>query len=108
MSAIPPLGDIAPGLECSRWMGNHNCGRAGIWHIFWTADGENSIACDAHMLEALERWAPVTSHLYDPICSIPGAAVVMPDDGPSYCYVPDEGSEVEAAASCHLPEAVTV
>lgn len=73
MSALPPLFGVAPPLACSYWLGDRNCGKPGTWHIMWTEDLENGIACDEHFAEVRERWCYYAIHEYRPDCSMPGA-----------------------------------
>lgn len=88
----PPLGGVAPPLQCNRILNDDlehpdHCGKPGKWHIIWTADTENGIACDEHADEARRRWVYFGMHPYDPVCSMPGAMYLVAEDR---CVV-DEG-----------------
>ena len=82
----PPAFGFAPGLICSRWMGNRGCGKPGVTHVLWTEDLENGIVCVEHANELGTMWAYVDAHDYNPLCSIPG--VVWDHEG---CIMPDDG-----------------
>lgn len=72
----PPLMGVAPPLQCNRVTGAHDgeyCGREGKWHIIWTADCENGIACDEHADEAKRLWVYFGLHPYEMACSMPGS-----------------------------------
>lgn len=97
----PPIGGVAPPLQCNRLFNNDfrhpvYCGKPATWHIMWTADLENGIACDEHAQEARERWVFYAIHEYEPACS-------MADFGAVYVHainrcVIDGDPSLEAAA----------
>lgn len=102
----PPIGGVAPPLQCNRIVtgdldGRGYCGRPATWHIMWTADCENGLACDEHAQEAREWWAFYAIHEYEPACS-------MSDFGALYyhdlnrCIIPGDPS-LEAAAEQEAP-----
>lgn len=80
VSALPPLGDIAPPLQCNRlleWPDQASrCGKPATWHVIWTSDMENGLACDEHYDEARSTWAYFAVHPYRMECSMPGAVYV--------------------------------
>jgi hypothetical protein len=103
MSALPPLGGVAPPLQCNRWMGGTFgggdeicCGREGKWHIMWTSDLENGICCDDHYQEARARWAFYAAHEYRPDCSMPGAVYIFAENR---CVVDEDGLGLEELES---------
>lgn len=98
MSALPPMGGVAPPLQCNRDLnGNPGsgderlCGREGKWHIIWTSDLENGICCDEHYDEARKRWGFYAVHPYKPDCSMPGAVYVFADN---VCVVDEDGLDL--------------
>ena len=87
MSALPPLFNEAPGGVCSRWLGDHNCGKPAVMHIMWTSDMENGCCCAEHNAEAGDQWCFYARHPWQPACSTPGALYfhdlnicLLPDD----------------------------
>lgn len=82
----PPLGGAAPPLQCNRALEGpldnptRYCGKPGTWHIIWTADCENGIACDEHYAEAKSRWVFYAAHPYEPVCSMPGAVFLVDEN----------------------------
>lgn len=98
----PPIGGVAPPLQCNRIVhgdlaGRGYCGREATWHIMWTADMENGLACDEHAQEARELWVFYAIHEYESACS-------MADMGAMYfhdinrCLLPGDLREIKAAA----------
>jgi hypothetical protein len=99
---LPPLGGSAPALFCSYGLGPH-CREFAAWHIIWTPQGDNGLACDQHKAETDRRWAYWTAHRYEPVCSTDGARFIIPDDGPSYCFLPDEQTVRTVREAVGLP-----
>lgn len=88
----PPLGGVAPALQCNRMMGGTfedpiYCGAEGKWHVIWNLQAENGICCDSHADEVRQRWAYAGLHPYEMVCSIRGARWLHDEDR---CVVTDE------------------
>jgi hypothetical protein len=95
MSALPPLGGVAPPLQCLRLLAGTpgggdeiHCGREGKWHIIWTSDCENGICCDEHYAETRDRWAYFAAHEYRMECSMPGAVYIFAENR---CVIDEDG-----------------
>lgn len=106
MSMQPPLGQVAPPLQCNRLMSGafdapepDYCGKPAKWHIIWTSDGENGIACDEHADEARRLWVYFGLHAYEPVCSIRGARYLPDEDR---CVVDDGDLGLVAETSMEL------
>lgn len=114
MSALPPLGGIAPPLQCNRWLpgggalgsgDEKHCGREGKWHVIWTADCENGICCHEHYDEVRRLWAYYAAHEYRMECSMPGAVFI---EAENRCVVDEDGlglRELVSARAVPPPEA---
>jgi hypothetical protein len=101
---LPPIGGHAPALQCNRLTGGtfdqpDYCGRPGTWHIIWTADAENGIACDEHADEARRLWVYFGLHAYDPVCSMPGATYLPDEDR---CVIDEDSLGLTAAAAVEV------
>ena len=111
----PPLMGQAPPLQCNRLMsGDHqyatidppsglpHCGQPATWHIMWTADLDNGLACVEHMEEARRKWTYYAAHPYEPTCSMPGAFFVdelnqcFADDGDLLLYAQSQLERADA------------
>lgn len=102
---MPPLGGHAPPLQCNRLLRwpdeSSKCGRPATFHIVWTADLENGLACDEHMAEAKTKWCFFAVHLYRMECSMPGAIYLHEEN---VCVVDEDGLGLHE----HIEEAVPV
>lgn len=92
----PPLFGHAPGLVCSRLVGDTACKEAAVVHVAWTPDLENGLACQEHRAELGAVWCYWQCHEYDPMCSIAGAVWVSDPDGNSRCEVADLATAADA------------
>lgn len=73
---LPPMRGIAPPLSCTRI----GCGHDATHHIIWTADIDNGLVCDDHLVEAKERWSFVAVHPYQLDCSSDHALFVWAEN----------------------------
>lgn len=83
----PPLGDIRPVLDTRCGYGDPPvCPELSAWHIVWTPDMENSLACEKHAQEAAGRWTWYDRHPLTEVCTMPEATCVWSwDDPPGRC-----------------------
>lgn len=51
------------------------CGKPGTWHIIWTLDAENGVACGEHYEYVKRNFAFVCAHSRGPDCMMPGSFV---------------------------------
>lgn len=85
---LPPLGDEQPAglLTCCYGTDPDLCGAPATWHIFWTLDGENGLACERHADEADQRWTRYDRHPVCGTCNLPGSEVRWSwDEPPGRC-----------------------
>lgn len=94
-----PLGGVAPPLQCNRVVGGtlggddeEYCGKDATWHVIWTSDLENGLACDEHMDEIRRRWMFFAVHPYEPTCSMPDAVYVYDENR---CVIDEDEDEDE-------------
>lgn len=67
----PPLFDAAPVRECSRWLGERNCGKTPTHHVDW---GESwGFVCAEHFDELGNPWLFDRVHKLGSDCGMPGA-----------------------------------
>ena len=73
MSDVPPLYMESTSLGCHKREAKDAppCGALAQYHIFWTPDMEDSLACEDHALEAIEVWKPWRIHKISPPCMTP-------------------------------------
>jgi len=87
-SVTPPQGDEMPVMDASCGYGYPGplCGRPATWHIIWTPDTDNGMACDEHAAHAAARWAWYDRHPMTETCSAPERQVIWSwDDPPGKC-----------------------
>lgn len=56
------------------------CGKPGTWHIIWTFDAENGVACEEHYANARAKWAFVCAHPRGPDCMMPNSVVLFDEN----------------------------
>lgn len=104
----PPLYEEAPPFICSRRIGTGPtpdeppvyCGKPATWHIIWTLEGDNSIACDEHADSARANWVFAGMHPYSEVCSMPGSRWVPELDR---CVVDEELLGLASSVSVSAP-----
>ena len=86
----PPMiedAGTAPAMQCSRWLGDRNCGAEAKFHVIWTLHMDNGLVCDEHAAEARRRWVFIGFHPYEMTCSRPRALWLADRD---VCVLPGD------------------
>lgn len=73
--------------DCTRWLGDRNCGKPAVRHVIWDAEMENSFVCDEHLAEVGKVWAFYARHEVGPDCAMPGSEFFEEEN---VCRCPDE------------------
>lgn len=107
----PPLGDEQPdgGGSCTFGADPNLCGKPATWHIIWTPDGENGLACDEHAEYARAHFVNYDRHLFGGVCCMPGSFVVWSwDRPPGLCIWQIGDPELVEAANADTKETASV
>ena len=81
----PPLGPFSDTHVCGYGI-DPICGAVATWHIIWTPDTENGMACDRHM-PAVRGFAYYAVHPHGPACGRPGSRYFHDEN---VCRWPDD------------------
>lgn len=95
-------------LTCARMTVDGYCGKPAAWHVFWTVETDNSVACDEHMAEAEKAWAWYDRHPVSSVCTMPGAVVFWSWNEPPGCcrwHVDDDELVAQANAEREVAHA---
>ncbi len=93
----PPILDYAIARNCTRWLGDHNCGASAVRHVIWDEEMENGFVCEEHLSEIGVLWTCFAMHDVGPDCAMPGSQFFFEEN---VCRCPDQlepADEVEAA-----------
>jgi hypothetical protein len=80
----PPLFGPAIARTCTRWLGDHDCGKDAVFHVIWDEEMENGFTCSDHLDELGTVWAFVAAHKVGSDCAMPGA-LFFPDENVCRC-----------------------
>lgn len=69
----PPLLGPAIARSCTRWLGDHDCGKPAVRHVIWDEECENGFVCEEHRAELGSVWTFLAAHEVGPDCAMPGA-----------------------------------
>src|SRR5438132_12402968 len=69
----PPFLGYAIARVCTRWLGDHNCGKDAVRHVIWDEAMENGFVCDEHLRELGTAWTYIAAHEVGPDCAMPGS-----------------------------------
>lgn len=69
----PPLLGGAIARNCTRWLGDHNCGKPAVRHVLWDATMENGFVCQEHLAEIGTVWSYYAIHEVGADCAMPGS-----------------------------------
>lgn len=84
----PIIADHFPvARNCTRWLGDHDCGKEAVKHVIWDATMENGFVCVEHLRELGSRWAYLAAHPVGPDCAMPGSLFF---EDKNVCRCPDE------------------
>lgn len=83
----PPLFGHPVARQCTRWLGDHNCGKPAARHVIWNDEMENSFVCQEHLGELGTVWSFLLAHEVGPDCAMPGSMVFFDEN---VCRCPDE------------------
>lgn len=107
---IPPLGSEQPdGIStCSCGPDDDLCGKPATWHLIWTPDGENGLACDEHAAWANANFTEYDRHPFGGVCCMPGSFVVWSwEQPPGLCKWAIDDLDLVAAANAEAPQLET-
>lgn len=100
----PPLYEVSHGgRRCTRWLGEHDCGKPSVRHVIWDETMENGFVCAEHLSEVGPVWKFFSMHEVGPDCAMPGSFFVEEENT---CRCADElvaapEIEVEGAIVVH-------
>lgn len=83
----PPIIGPAIARNCTRWLGDHNCGKPAVRHVIWDAEMENGFVCEEHLAELGVVWSFCWAHEVGPDCAMPGSRFFVDEN---VCRCPDE------------------
>ena len=83
----PPLLDGALARNCTRWLGDHNCGKDAVRHVLWDETMENGFVCSEHLAEIGPVWTYFALHEVGADCAMPGSLFF---EELNVCRCPDE------------------
>lgn len=73
---VAPLGPYVDfSGTCERAIGpswDNLCPKVAAWHIIWTDDAENSMACEEHAMESVMLFGAIQMHDRTLDCGMPG------------------------------------
>jgi len=96
MDAANPRGPVPPPIiadhfpvarTCTRWLGDHDCGKSAVRHVIWDETMENSFVCEEHLREVGTVWRFLAMHEVGPDCALPGSEFWIEEN---VCRCPDE------------------
>lgn len=76
----PPFFGFPANRGCSRWLGDHDCGKDAVRHVIWTETMENGFVCLDHVRELGTLWAFIAAHEVGPDCGMPGSVFYIDEN----------------------------